>query len=61
MANDEAYIEYTKGRDPKGNQDSWAKLKQWRDPIGGSGAPRDGTEKATPAPKGVNKPGDSQA
>jgi hypothetical protein len=41
------------------NSDNWTP-KQWRDPMGGPGAPQD-VKKPSPVPTGMNKPGDSTA
>jgi hypothetical protein len=30
-------VDYSKSRDPK---DDWAQVKNWKDPVGGAGAPK---------------------
>lgn len=65
-------VEYSKQRDASGGQDKWAKLKDWKDPMGGNASwnkPLAGNTplkngsigKGTSVPKGLNKPSDSRA
>jgi hypothetical protein len=67
MSKDDSYVEYAKGRDPKSGQDSWSKLKDFRDPVNGrklnsTGDWRKESELGKgQAPTAPNRPGDSQA
>ena len=39
MAKGDGYVKYAKQRDATAGQDGWAKLKQWKDPMGGASDP----------------------
>ena len=61
MAKDDSYLEYTKrskSEQVNGPQEKWAKVRQWKDPVGGAGAPND-VVKSTPVGTGLGKPSDS--
>jgi hypothetical protein len=63
VSKDEKFIEYTKrskSEQVNGPQEKWAKIKNWSDPVGGPGAPKD-VVKPSPVGTGLNKPSDSVA
>ena len=39
MATRKGYVEYAKQRDASAGQDGWAKIKSWKDPMGGANNP----------------------
>lgn len=39
MAKKSDLVSYSKQRDATGNQDKWARIKNWKDPMGGASKP----------------------